>query len=153
MLFQIDNRSEWLYRGSTRLEPLFSALVRKAPSLLVLLLLRLSCKRNLSSEIIVRRSSVVPSSTVSLCRGDGNWEIMWPCGFCGDHSNSRSRVLGSSFSWVNVLCFLEQRTSQLWGVTGELKESLQFNRLRGVGQALPKERQGIQPGVLLVKHR
>lgn len=76
MLFQIDNRSEWLYRGSTRLEPLFSALVRKAPSLLVLLLLRLSCKRNLSSEIIVRRSSVVPSSTVSLSRGDGNWEIM-----------------------------------------------------------------------------
>ena len=71
MLFQIDNRSEWLYRGSTRLEPLFSALVRKAP-LLVLLLLRLSCKRNLSSEIIVRRSSVVPSSTVSLCRRDGN---------------------------------------------------------------------------------
>ena len=76
MLFQIDNRSEWLYRGSTRLEPLFSALVRKAPLLLVLLLLRLSCKRNLSSEIIVQRSSVVPSSTVSLCRGDGNWEIM-----------------------------------------------------------------------------
>ncbi|XP_068673501.1 histone-lysine N-methyltransferase SETDB1-like isoform X1 [Montipora foliosa] len=27
MLFQIDNRSEWLYRGSTRLEPLYSALV------------------------------------------------------------------------------------------------------------------------------
>ncbi|XP_074605826.1 histone-lysine N-methyltransferase SETDB1-like isoform X4 [Acropora palmata] len=27
MLFQIDNRSEWLYRGSTRLGPLFSALV------------------------------------------------------------------------------------------------------------------------------
>ena len=76
MLFQIDNRSEWLYRGSTRLEPLFSALVRKAPLLLVLLLLRLSCKKDLSSEIIVRRSSVVPSSTVSLCRGDGNWEIM-----------------------------------------------------------------------------
>jgi len=28
MLFQIDNRSEWLYRGSTRLEPLYSALVK-----------------------------------------------------------------------------------------------------------------------------
>ncbi|KAJ7373631.1 Histone-lysine N-methyltransferase [Desmophyllum pertusum] len=27
MLFQIDNRSEWLYRGSTRIEPLYSALV------------------------------------------------------------------------------------------------------------------------------
>ncbi|XP_078348189.1 histone-lysine N-methyltransferase SETDB1-like isoform X2 [Oculina patagonica] len=27
MLFQIDNRSEWLYRGTTRLEPLYSALV------------------------------------------------------------------------------------------------------------------------------
>ncbi|XP_028404794.1 uncharacterized protein LOC114527359 [Dendronephthya gigantea] len=27
MLFQIDNRSEWIYRGSTRLDPLYTALV------------------------------------------------------------------------------------------------------------------------------
>ncbi|CAB3979514.1 histone-lysine N-methyltransferase SETDB1-like [Paramuricea clavata] len=27
MLFQVDNRSEWVYRGSTRLDPLYTALV------------------------------------------------------------------------------------------------------------------------------
>ncbi len=28
MLFDIDRRTEWIYRGSTRLEPLYSELVR-----------------------------------------------------------------------------------------------------------------------------
>ena len=30
MYFQADKRTEWIYRGSTRLEPLFKALVRHA---------------------------------------------------------------------------------------------------------------------------
>jgi len=36
MYFQADKRTEWIYRGSTRLEPLFKALVRHAGYLLVL---------------------------------------------------------------------------------------------------------------------
>lgn len=35
MYFQADKRTEWIYRGSTRLEPLFKALVKILPFLII----------------------------------------------------------------------------------------------------------------------
>ena len=113
MYFAADKRSEWIYRGSTRLEPLYTALVRSH--------LRVSWYTESYSEVLtlVQMYFAADKRSEWIYRGSTRLEPLYTA-----LVRSHLRVSWHTESYSEVLTLVQMYFAADSGVSGSIEDQL-----------------------------